>query len=129
MPEDVARAILADAFNARRPLCIYELSDNAAAPAFLWWASLPFGFVIVYIVTLFMRPVSLGQLALTYLVPVLPLLIAWDGTTSNARTYTPDDLRELTKELVAEDYTWEIGVTRKKGYPGNASYLLGWARG
>lgn len=128
MPEPVARAILTDAFNARRPLCVYEISDNSA-PAFLWWLSLPFAFVTTYVVTLFVRPVSLAQLALTYVVPVLPALIAWDGTTSNARTYTPDDLRELTRELVADDYVWEIGTTRKKGYPGNASYLLGWRRG
>ncbi len=124
MPVDVARRILNDAFVSRRALCVFEISDNAG-PGFLWWLPLPFGFLMTYVVTLFVRPLSFGQLALTYLVPVLPPLIAWDGTASNARTYTPDDLRELTGDLVAPDYMWEIGVTRKKGYPGGACYVLG----
>lgn len=127
MPEPVARRILEGAFIARRPFCLYELSDNSA-PKALWWAALPVNVLVVLFAMPFVRPVSLGQLFWTYVFPVLPPLIAWDGTTSNARTYTPDDLRELTKDLVAPDYTWEIGLTRKKGYPGNASYLLGLPR-
>ena len=27
--------------------------------------------------------------------------------------------------MKSPDYTWEIGLTRKTRYPGNASYLLG----
>ncbi len=124
MPEPVARQILKDAFIARRPFCLYELSDNSS-PRALWWLAVPFNTVMVVLATPFVRPFTFQQFFFTYVIPVLPFVIAWDGATSNARTYTPDDLRELTRELVAPDYAWEIGVTRKKGYPGNASYLLG----
>ena len=124
MPPPVAKAILADAFQARRPFCLYELSDNAA-PAMLWWLPLPINTLVVLFAMPFVRPWSFGQLFFTYGVPILPGVIAWDGTTSNARTYTPADLRELTADLQAPDYVWEIGVTTRKGYPGNASYLLG----
>ncbi|MDP2272888.1 MAG: penicillin-binding transpeptidase domain-containing protein [Archangium sp.] len=40
-----------------------------------------------------MKRISLfEQVLLTYLLPVLPLVIAWDGAMSNARTYSEDDL-------------------------------------
>ncbi len=120
----VAHAILADALKSRRPIVVYELSDNAA-PIALWWLAVPFNAVVALLATPFVRPFSLVGLVFTYVIPILPFTIAWDGAVSNARTYTPDDLRELTTDLQSPDYTWEIGLTTKKGYPGNACYLIG----
>lgn len=127
MPPPVARRILEDAFKKRQPFVVFEISDNAF-PNALWWLPLLVGPLMVLLLTPFMRPLTGKQLALTYLVPILPLFIAWDGCTSNARTYTLDDMRELLQGLEAPDYTWELGALTKKGYPGKFLYTLGLPR-
>jgi hypothetical protein len=102
MPPPVARRILQDAFEKRQALCVLEVSDNSA-PRWLWWTAIPVGVLMVLLLTLFIRPLRLRQVLLTYVLPVLSLLIAWDGAVSNARTYTEEDLRELLAGLEAPD--------------------------
>ncbi len=65
------------------------------------------------------------RLFFTYVIPILPLLIAWDGAVSNARTYSKADLQELLKGVKAKDYVWDIGHVKKPGYPSAMMYLLG----
>lgn len=124
MPVDVAKAILRDAATSRRPLCIFELSDNST-PTALWWTAIPFVFILTLVITPWVRPLRWGQLFFTYVVPIIPLCVAFDGAASNPRTYTPDDLRELVADLESDHYHFEIGVLRKPGLPGGMSYLLG----
>jgi hypothetical protein len=69
------------------------------------------------------RPMTWQQLVFTYLIPILPMFIAWDGAVSNARTYTLEDMGELIHGLSDETYTWEKGKVKGKG--GNKLYLLG----
>lgn len=124
MRPEVAKRILQDAFEKRQPMVVLEISDNSP-PIFLWWLAIPFGVIATLLLTPFVRPLSFGQLFFTYVIPVLPLLIAWDGAVSNARTYTANDLAALTADLQSPDYHWEIGGLKKKGYPGAMPYLLG----
>ena len=70
-----ARAILRDAFQQRRPICIFEATSRT--PGVIASAVLiPF---LVLGLTPMVRPVSWVQILFTYLVPILPLLIFWDG--------------------------------------------------
>lgn len=124
MRPPVAKKILTDAFQMRRPLCIFEISDNSS-PKALWWTAFPVGILLVLLVTPFVRPFTFRQFFFTYVIPILPICIAWDGAASNARTYTESDLREMLKDLTAPDYTWEIGTIRQKKSPGPMLYLLG----
>ena len=49
-----------------------------------------------------------SRLLLTYVLPVIPLLVAWDGTASALRAYTPQELLALAASVPgAERYTWE----------------------
>ena len=41
------------------------------------------------------------------------------------RTYTPEELREMTRDLQAEGYRWEIGELAVKGVPVKVPYLIG----
>ncbi len=123
MPPPLARKILADAHRAKAPFLAYEISDNSL-PTALWWLAIPNNFVLTLLLTPWIRPMTWQQLALTYVVPVLPACVAWDGAVSNGRTYTPDDLRELLAGLESDDYTWEIGKTGGFG-PARQLYLLG----
>jgi hypothetical protein len=124
MPPPVAKKILTDAFQKRQPLCIFEISDNSS-PKALWWTAFPVGILLVLLVTPFVRPFTFKQFFFTYVFPVLPICIAWDGAASNARTYTEGDLKEMLKDLTAPDYSWEIGTVRQKTNPGPMLYLLG----
>jgi len=68
------------------------------------------------------RPMTLQQLVFTYLIPIIPICFGWDGTVSNARTYTLDDLDELLSGIPSDGYEWEKGVIEGKT---NQIYLLG----
>jgi hypothetical protein len=70
------------------------------------------------------RPATWWRLALTYLVPLLPLLILWDGVVSSLRTYAPADLEKLTAGLGTGGYRWTSGVLRAQGMA--ITYLIGW---
>jgi hypothetical protein len=117
----IAKSILKDAKEAHQPICVFEISDNSY-PFWLWWISIPFTFIMVFFVTLMVRPVTWQQLVFTYLIPILPLFIAWDGAVSNARTYTLKDLDVLLEGLESENYKWEKGIIKGKG---RKLYLLG----
>lgn len=124
MPPPVARSILKDAFEQKRPLAIFEISDNAP-PLAIWWLPLLVMPVFVLLLTPFIRPLTWQQIVFTYFIPILPFVIAWDGAASNARTYTLDDMRELLRGLDGPGYEWELGALSQKGYPAKLPYLVG----
>src|SRR5690606_34925599 len=75
-------------------------------------------FLIPVLVLLLMprvRPRRTAPLVLTYLPPVLPLLIWWDGLASTLKTYQVEELESLVSELQEPGYDWsvqEISVPR-----------------
>ena len=116
-----ARSILRDAFEHRRPICVFEATSRT--PAAIGSALLiP---LLVLVLTPTIRPLSLFQIVFTYLPPVLPLLIFWDGFVSQLRTYTEDEFRQFTASLQADDYRWDIGSFRIPRVPAAVPYLLG----
>ncbi|MFT6849362.1 MAG: hypothetical protein ACJATA_000157 [Sphingobacteriales bacterium] len=119
-PEKV-KEILKDTMNAGDPFLAFEISDNSF-PKWIWWISFPINIITTLLITPFIRPMSWQQLVFTYIIPVLPILIAWDGALSNARTYTLDDLDIVLKGINKNNYIWEKGVIKRKG---NKLYLMG----
>ena len=71
------------------------------------------------------RPFRWSRLALTYVVPAIPALFMFDGIVSQLRTYTPDELRDMTRSLQRPGYRWEVGTVKHPVLPGKVSYLLG----
>ncbi|PRY89856.1 hypothetical protein [Mongoliibacter ruber] len=122
MKPEVAHEILSNAKISGQPILIYEISDNSP-PIFLWWLAIPFALIATLILTPMIRPLSWQQVVFTYLIPILPLLIAWDGAVSNARTYTLEDMAQLIEGLSDEKYAWEMGKIDGKG--GKKLFLLG----
>ena len=123
MNESIAESILRNAQESKQSICIYEISDNSF-PKWIWWIAFPINIISVFIITPFVRPFTWQQFVFTYLVPLLPIFIGWDGAVSNARTYTLEDLNILLSKLEpSEAYTWEKGKMKGKG--GNKLYLLG----
>ena len=125
MEPKVASSILQNAVNSQKPFYIFELSDNSAPiiPALI--IGLPLTFIMTLVMSIFVRPMSVQQLVFTWLIPIIPLLIAWDGTISNLRTYTKKDLNELIDSIHSDNYVWDINTIKTKtgkmmsiiGYP------------
>jgi len=122
MRPEVATNILKNAQQSQQPICIYEISDNSI-PRGVRWLALPTTFIMVFFITPLVRPMTRQQLVFTYLIPIFPLAIAWDGAVSNIRTYTLSDLDILLSDLQSEEYTWEKGTLEGTG--GDKLYLLG----
>lgn len=113
-----ARALLADAARSRAPILVAEASERSAA-AIVGSIFIP---LFVLLVMPLVRPRSLVALVLTYLVPILPLAIFWDGLISCLRTYRGDELRALVAGL-DDGYRWEAGTVKKAGR--NVTFLVG----
>ncbi len=128
MPPDIARKILSSAQQHKQPFLIYELAENNI-PLLVWALFLPFGLVILFIISLFMtpfvRPLTLRQLFFTYLIPIIPITYAWDGQASLPRMYSMSDLDELLKDLTSNEYVWKKGIARGKNGKKAGTYVLG----
>jgi hypothetical protein len=71
----------------------------------------------------FMRPVRISRLFWTWIVPVIPVVLFFDGVISCLRAYSQEELRVLVSQVKADDYVWRIGEQR--GGPAPITYLIG----
>jgi hypothetical protein len=118
---DAAKAILKDAFDRRRAICIFESGSGGL---------LNFGMALLHPIVLlalmpFVRPFCWSYLVFTYLIPLIPLSLLWDIIVSFLRIYSPDEMATMTEDLKAPDYSWEIGRIQVRGVPGGLPYLVG----
>lgn len=121
-PDD-AQQILQNAVDSNAPIAIFEAQERD------WKHFIQFCFspINVLLVTPFIRPFKIGRLIFTYLIPLMLPFIFWDGIVSVLRTYTEDEMREMTAALRnAEHFEWEIG--KLKSGPFTIPYLLGYPK-
>ena len=62
----------------------------------------------------------------TYLIPIIPLVLLFDGVVSCLRTYRPQELREIVDKLTSCEYKWEIGELAGGKVP--ITYLIGYPK-
>ncbi|WP_299437755.1 hypothetical protein [uncultured Aquimarina sp.] len=80
--------------------------------------------ISVLLVTPFIRPFKIKRIIFTYLIPIVPLFVLWDGVVSSLRTYSVKEMNGLVENLNGtENYDWEID--KVKSGPGVVLYLLG----
>lgn len=118
---EAARAILVDAFRKRRAICIFE-SGSGTLLGVITMLLVPLNVLAMMALA---RPFRWSYLAFTYIIPLLPLIVFWDGVVSMLRIYSPEQMAELLGDLDAPDYHWEIGRIRVRGIPGGLPYLVG----
>jgi hypothetical protein len=82
----------------------------------------------VLVLTPAIRPFRWSRLLWTYLLPVLPLAILFDGVVSCLRVYTPDEMLAMGREVGGDEYEWEAGFERPAGSPLPIPYLIGMPR-
>ncbi|MEN0004417.1 MAG: hypothetical protein AAF798_09745 [Bacteroidota bacterium] len=131
MSPTMAHQILQAAEHNREPLLIYELAENNV-PFLVWLLLLPISWTILILMALFMtpfsRPLTLTQVVFTYIIPIIPIVYAWDGQASIMRTYTFEDIKTLIGTQTSEDYHWEVSEARKENGKKAGYYVLGYPR-
>lgn len=118
---DAARRILADAVAARRPIAVMEVVGREPFMLFAMLLS-P---LMTLLMMPFVRPLRPSWLFFTYVVPLVPLLVIFDGLVSCLRIYSPPELRELVDGLGGDDWVWEIDQPRLGSAPAHATVLVG----
>ena len=123
-----AKSILHSAEQSNQPILIYEIAKNNV-PTLLWCLLLPLSLVILIIMSMLMtvvvRPIKLSQLLFTYLIPIIPIIYAWDGQASLMRTYTFEDIISMLPNSSNDNYTWEIKDSYKLNGKKAGYYILG----
>jgi hypothetical protein len=77
------------------------------------------------LLTPFIRPLRPTRLFFTYILPLIPLIVLFDGTVSFMRLYLEDELRELVATVPGhERFQWDVGSTKLFGGLG-PMYLIG----
>lgn len=115
-----ARQILQNAVDAHSAIAIFEAQERSL-PSIVVMLFAP---LTVLFTTPFIRPFKIGRLLFTYLIPIVPLFVLWDGIVSSLRTYSVKEMNELVNHLAGtEKFDWQIG--KVKSGPGVILYLLG----
>jgi len=119
---ELVEQVFASAIEANVPIAVFEAQQRDVKHLIRFSLS-P---ILVWALTPFIRPFSIGRLVLTYLIPIVPLVILWDGLVSVLRTYTPEEIKMIAKTADAEEkFIWESEVIDHgqqkiqifKGYP------------
>ena len=123
-PPEEACAILQNAVDARRSIGIFEITRRAPSTIALMfpWA------LMLFVLTPLIRPFRWSRLLFTYVVPIIPLALLFDGVVSCLRTYRPQELREMIEKLSGIEYQWEVGEHPKTSGLVPITYLIGCPR-
>lgn len=101
-----AQAVLLDVSKKRHAIGIFEGASKSWLELLALWLVFPF---LIFIVTPFIRPFKVSRLFFTYLIPIIPFGILWDGTVSLLRIYTPQMLMKMASKVPTEKYEWRAG--------------------
>ena len=119
---EAARAILQNAVDAGQSIAIFEITRRAPSTIGLMlpWA------LTLFVVTPWIRPFRWSRLLWTYVIPIIPFVLLFDGVVSCLRTHRPRELREIVETLAATEYQWEVGEHAKGVVQVPITYLIGY---
>ena len=118
---EVGRKILEDAARSRQGILVYELVGRS----FFGFFSVFMLLLAMPLLTPFMKPRLWTRFLFTYVIPIVPLFLFWDGMVSCLRVYSPQELNRLTESINVPGYTWEVGRMPFAKGPGAATYVIG----
>jgi len=119
-PEE-ARGLLQDSAEKRQPIGVFEVPSLRS----LTLLSLLFVPIAAWLLVPFRRPFSWSRLLWNYVIPVIPFVLFFDGLISCLRAYSLRELREMTRGIDADGYSWEIGERSGGLLPVRITYLFG----
>jgi hypothetical protein len=115
-----AQAILQAAVDQHQGIGVFEVARRHPL-AILSTLLMPLG---AFLTTPFIRPFRFSRLFWTYVLPVIPFVLFFDGVISCLRAYSQKELRALVEQFSSIDYVWEIGEERGSVAP--ITYLIGY---
>lgn len=115
-----AKQILQNVIDTNSSIAVFEAQERSF-PSIL---AMVFSPLSVLFTTPFIRPFKVERIIFTYIIPLVPLFVLWDGVVSSLRTYSVKEMKVLVENLTGnENYEWEIGKV-KSGF-GVILFLLG----
>ncbi|WP_156820720.1 hypothetical protein [Dasania marina] len=119
---EIAQIIIADVVKNNQAIIMFELLQRT------WYAVLlalttPFA---VMLLTPLIRPFSFRRLFFTYVIPIAPIMITWDGLVSELRCYTTDELQAMSQCPGSEHYQWHIGAYKHRAMP--VTYMVAYPK-
>jgi hypothetical protein len=73
---------------------------------------------------LFARPFRASRIFWTYVIPVIPFVLVFDGVISCLRAYSKKELSLLAAQVKAENYVWQVG--EQSGGLAPITFLIGY---
>lgn len=120
-PEE-AREILQNAVHSGEGIGVFEIPQRRPL-TILFTFLMPISALVFAPVV---RPFRWSRLVWTYLIPVVPFVLLFDGIVSCLRAYSSAGLAELADGLGVSGYRWEAGEVRQGILPIRVTYLVGW---
>ncbi len=111
-----------DATASGRGIGVFEIPGRRPLTLLL----LPLVLIADILLVPFLSPFSLKRLVWRWLIPIIPLVLLFDGIVSCLRAYSPDELRELIANLSGAGYTWKIGCQKRGLLSLPITYLIGY---
>jgi len=121
-PPHQAQRLISNAVLQQSPILIVEAQERSLftllkflilSPLSVWW------------LTPRIRPFKWRRLLFTYLIPIIPAYLLWDGLVSVCRTYRANEMLDFAHRAdVDRLYIWEVGRITDKLLP--VTYLLGY---
>jgi hypothetical protein len=115
-----AGMMLEDAMERQRGIGIFEVARRSPL-TMLTICCLP---MLSWFLAPTIRPFSWSRLFWTYLVPIVPFVLWYDGIVSCFRAYSRKELEEMVRLLDSSAYQWNIGEDRSGFLP--VTYVLGY---
>jgi hypothetical protein len=125
-PPEQAREILRDAVANRQGIGVFEIPGRRPLTLLL----VPMVPIADILLVPFLRtqPIirSVWRLVWRWIIPVVPLVLLFDGIVSCLRAYSPGELRELTSDIGDSSYRWDIGCVKRSFFRLPITYLVGY---
>ena len=124
-PPDAARGILADAVRCGQGIGIFEMTQRSYLGVRRAAAILPLVFVWAPLI----RPFRWPRFLLTWLLPIMPLIVTFESIVSSLRSYTPAELQGLAQQADPDgQYIWDSGEVPVVKSTVPVTYLVGYPR-
>lgn len=120
-PPEVAQQVLRDASRSRHGIAIFELVERKLVSLIPFILVVP---IVVVLLTPFVKPFRWSRLFWTYLLPVLPVLIVFDGIVSCLRAYSTEELQAMIDGIDAPGFRWDVRREAVPRLPGQRCVSL-----
>lgn len=106
-----ARALLADAALHSNGVFIFEPLTRRVSSLLSNVMGLLFGVAAAFIV----RPFDWRVALFSTVIPIIPLLLVFDGVVSALRSYTVQEVEAMIASLPSNDFDWQVKEVRGRG--------------